>query len=144
MHNYYAITVLLKDGKVYSNPVEIVVEEYNESEEEEEPEEEIEYDAVLEYGFTEEDVLVLEWNAYPENDLSYYKVVWSQTNADLMYPEDSYIKVISNAATNRYEVPEDKFLNGTNYYRISAIRNGFYPSKDTSKRINSNVVTVEK
>ena len=144
MHNYYAITVLLDDGKVYSNPVEIVVEDYNESEEEEEPEEEIDYDAVLEYGFTEEDVLVLEWNAYPNNDLSYYKVVWSQTNIDLMYPGDSYISVISNAATTRYEVPEDKFLNGTNYYRISAIRNGFYPSKDTSKRINSNVVTVEK
>lgn len=106
--------------------------------------EDVQYEAVLEYGFTEEDVLVLEWNAYPNNDLSYYKVVWSQSNPDLMYPEDSYISVISQAENTRYEVPEDKFLNGTNYYRISAIRNGFYPSKDTSKRINSNVVTVDK
>jgi hypothetical protein len=67
-------------------------------------------------------------------------VVWSKTNENLMYPEDSYIKVISDKTNTRFIVPSKKYLEGTNYYRISAIFEGF----DDDKRINSNVITLEK
>ncbi|MBN2422101.1 hypothetical protein JXB41_02650 [Candidatus Woesearchaeota archaeon] len=140
--SYYSITVLTNTGKIYSNPVTLTAEDY------EEPtgdETEIDYECSLEYELSEDDTkLVLSWTEYTDDDLAYYKVVWSQENPELQYPDDGYITVISDKSTVTYEVPAEKFKQGTNYYRISVIRNGFDSNSAPEKRINSNVVEIEK
>jgi len=141
--NYYAITVLTTEGKVYSNTVKIAAEVEDESDDSSDNDSSDDDHDELELEYELEDGnLKLKWDEYEGNDLTYYKVVWSQENDDLMYPGDSYIQVISDSETTRYEVPSKKFKDGINYYRISAILDGFY--KDSDKRINSNVVEIEK
>lgn len=134
--NYYSITVLTKDDKFYSNPIKLVVEDIVE---ETQPDYEPELDYELEDG-----IITLKWDKYKGSDLSYYKVVWSQENKNLMYPEDDYIEVITDRTQTTYEVPAKKYKDGINYYRISAILDDFYPTKDESQRINSNVLKIEK
>jgi hypothetical protein len=143
-HNYYGITVLTKSGKVYSNPVHVVSADYDEGDDEDDDSSvAVDYDAVLGHELTD-GTLVLSWNAYPESDLAYYKVVWSQSNPELQYPDDGHIAVITDKSQTAYSVPANKYKEGTNYYRVSVIRQGFYPDKAEEKRINSNVVVVEK
>ncbi|MBN2367656.1 hypothetical protein JXC34_01460 [Candidatus Woesearchaeota archaeon] len=132
--NYFAITVLTKGGNVYSNTVKV---EYEGQEANCEG-----YDPVLESSF-EGGNPVLEWTPYECDDLSYYKVVWSQTNSDPMYPDDGYISVISDYSNTKMKVPAEKYKEGTNYYRISVILDGFYDGND-DLRLNTNVVTLVK
>ncbi|MFH0876517.1 MAG: hypothetical protein V1859_11365 [archaeon] len=133
--NNYGITVLLKGGaKVYSNAVSFEADY-------EKPVIES-YDITLDYELTDGKIK-LNWNPYTGDGLQYYKVVWSQTNSDLMYPNDTYISVITDKGVSEFVVPDEDFKEGTNYYRISAIFDGFYDGNDL-KRINSNVVKIIK
>lgn len=133
--NYYSITVITDNGKVYLDPISIEVESSEESDDESGDEkEEINQDIILKYNL-ENGNLELEWTEYEGDNLEYYKVVWSQTNPDLMYPEDGYIKYMSDE--HKYNVPSEKFKEGINYYRITTVL------KDGTT-INSNVEKIEK
>ena len=59
------------------------------------------------------------WDAYAPDGFNYYKVVRSTTNNNPVYPDDSYIKAISDANTTTYS---DKDVpSGTSYYRVCSI-----------------------
>lgn len=133
---YYGVTILTSAGNLYSNPV------YVEGTGEAADEITIGYDLELEYEL-EDGKLEIKWNPYEGESFQYYKVVWSKTNDNLMYPDDGYISVVSDKSSSDYIVPEEKYTNGTNYYRITAIFGGF-KSGDDSGRINSNVITLVK
>jgi len=78
----------------------------------------------------------LNWDkVLDSNDFKYYKVVHSTTNSDLKYPDDGYIKYISDSSINNY-VDKKEFIKGkTNYYRITYVFN--------DRKVNSNVITFE-
>ena len=63
-----------------------------------------------------DDGVKLVWNNYEGDNLKYYKVVWSQKNADPKYPEDGHIKAISNSEKSR--------LNSSNFDFIVLIFSG--------------------
>jgi hypothetical protein len=138
--NYFGITIILTDGsKKYSNFLTL---EYKEKVEVENTE--INYSINLEHELNNES-LELFWNSYEGNDFEYYKIVWSTENSNLMYPEDGYIKYISDKENSEFLVSDLNFVNGTNYYRISAIFSDYYTNNnDPNKRINSNVLEVVK
>lgn len=79
----------------------------------------------------------LNWNtAYFESmqDFLYWKVVHSDNNPELIYPEDGYIFYDTNPEADSYiDINTD---NGTNYYRVCGITS-------TMTRYCSNVVEVE-
>jgi hypothetical protein len=71
---------------------------------------------------TQDDGVHLSWNESTGADFQYYKVVRSETNADLKYPDDSYIAV-QNKGEESYtdtEVSADK----TYYYRVCEVMSG--------------------
>lgn len=77
----------------------------------------------------------LQWTMYEGEDLKWYKIVHSLTNAEAYYPADGYIEVYSDSAKITYthtSVPE-----GTNYYRVCVIT-------DDNRRGCSNTVILEK
>ena len=140
--NYYSITVLTKGGSVYSNAIKLV----HEVEEEEEGMTIADYELNLEYEVTDTGRILLKWTPYTGKGFKYYKVVWTQNenlSAGLQYPDNDYIGVITKKEVVKYKVPIEKYLEGTNYYRISAIFDGFKSTKDDEFRVNSNLLEIE-
>lgn len=142
-NNIYAITVLRKDGKSYSNAVKFYKDK---AADDDVPEPVKSNQSIsLRYDKGENGEIKLIWDKYVGNDLEYYKIVWSQTNKDPMYPEDGYIKYITNPEETSMVLDPSNIGNGTNFYRVSTILNGFYEaSNKDSRRINSNVVEILK
>ncbi len=91
---YVTITVLYKEGKKTSNTVSFVLEE--ESEEAfVRPSLQIE---------TSDDDVELFWTKVTHSDFKYYKVVVSETDSSPKYPENGYMRSISNPADNKIKL----------------------------------------
>jgi len=59
------------------------------------------------------------WTPYAPEGFDYYKVLRDQENSDPVYPDDGYIKALSDGQSSSYtdtEVPT-----GTSYYRVCSI-----------------------
>jgi len=78
--------------------------------------------------------VVLSWDEATDADFKYYKVMWSQDNPDMVYPDDDYLAYIGEISTTTYT--DSKFKTGTNYYRICTI-------VQENKRGCSNTLTLE-
>lgn len=65
------------------------------------------------------DEVVLSWNKFTKEDLTYYKVIKSTTNSDPVYPEDGYIKYSTDI--NFTEYVDNSTITKTTYYRVCAI-----------------------
>lgn len=61
----------------------------------------------------------INWNAYKVDGFNYYKVIRSATNPNPVYPDDGYIKAISDYNTTGYT--DNSPLKGKSYYRVCAI-----------------------
>lgn len=130
--NYYRITTVLFDKRLYSDVVKVHIDKkvegyYKEHEN---------YDNDLYYEFDNES-LKLYWNKYYDNsNFKYYKVVHSTTNPDLKYPDDGYIEVISDIDKS-YHVTDNKeyFKKGVNYYRVTVVL-------DDNSKYHGNVVKL--
>jgi hypothetical protein len=88
----------------------------------------------LEGSLNAEGEAELSWTEYQGSDLSYYKVVHSQTVVEPKYPDDGYIEVITDSAVTSYthaDVPA-----GTNYYSLCVIT--------TDKKRGCSTVTIVK
>lgn len=72
------------------------------------------------------------WTPYAPDGFNYYKVVRSTTNADPVYPDDSYIKADGNPEASSYIDASPKA--GKAYYRVCSIAK--------PNRYCSNVVTI--
>ena len=134
--------MLTKGDSVYSNAIKLV----HEIEEEEEGMTIEDYELNLEYEITDTGRILLKWTPYTGKGFKYYKVVWTQDenlSAGLQYPDNDYIGVITKKEVVKYKVPIEKYLEGTNYYRISAIFDGFKSTKDDEFRVNSNLLEIE-
>jgi len=59
------------------------------------------------------------WDAYAPAGFNYYKVVRSTTNPDPVYPDDSYIKAISDSNTTTHI--DNSVPSGKVYYRVCSI-----------------------
>jgi hypothetical protein len=79
-----------------------------------------------------EGVVSLSWTANECADFVGYKVVWSADNESPKYPEDGYLKWITDSETLSYE---DQAQAQTNYYRITSIIG--------DKKVHSNVLQIE-
>ncbi|MBT3464953.1 hypothetical protein HN451_08210, partial [archaeon] len=81
-----------------------------------------------------ENEIELKWTPFIEN-LKYYKVIRSTKNPDPKYPQDKFIKTISDPDTINFV--DTKFKNGLiNYYIIAAIKNDM-------SAVYSNVVIID-
>ncbi len=76
----------------------------------------------------------LNWTQYEGDDLKWYKVVHSQTNAEPYYPADGYVEVYSDVTQTNYTHAD--VAEGTNYYRVCVITND-------DRRGCSNTVTLQ-
>jgi len=83
---------------------------------------------------TEEGNVALTWTKADEEVFKYYKVLRSQDNPDMVYPDDGYIKYIAEIDTLTYT--DSEFKDGTNYYRVCSIFEG-------ETRGCSNTLTLE-
>jgi hypothetical protein len=63
--------------------------------------------------------MALSWTKFNKEGFSYYKVVRSETNSDLYYPHDGYIKVSTEQDLTSY-VDADGEAGKSYYYRICA------------------------
>lgn len=123
--NYYRITTVLKDNtKLHSN-VEVLNIGGVENQED------YSYEGHFE-SYDKGDYILLEWKAYKGDNFKYYKVVHSKTDSDPKYPEDGYIKVITNPLETSFKDYEKFEIGIKNYYRITTVL-----SDDT--KIHSNV-----
>lgn len=86
--------------------------------------------AVSVTGTFADDKMTLTWAASGEKDFKYYKVVWSQTKSNAVYPADGYIGVVSTANTATYSDEGEKggsrtaevsLASGTHYYRVCVV-----------------------
>lgn len=87
----------------------------------------------------------LTWAASLERDFSYYKVVWSQTNASPKYPADGYLAPIGDASTTTYadtgnaagsRTAAVNLESGTHYYSVCVV--------DSASQVTcSNTVTLK-
>jgi len=68
---------------------------------------------------TEDGKVALTWTKAESEEFNYYKVLRSQDNPDMVYPEDGYIKFISDIETLTYT--DGDFKDGTTYYRVCSI-----------------------
>ena len=87
---------------------------------------------ILEYnGYVE-----LTWNTFNVTDevFKYYKVVHSANNSNPIYPDNGFIRVISNISTTLHK--DYKSKDGMNYYRICVVT-------QRENRYCSNVVKIE-
>ncbi|PIE85450.1 hypothetical protein CSA08_01950 [Candidatus Gracilibacteria bacterium] len=76
----------------------------------------------------------MKWEAFSKDEkFKYYKVVKSSTNPSPVYPDDGYIKYISNINETSYT--DHKLSDGVAYYRVCAITHD-------KNRYCSNVVKV--
>ncbi len=71
---------------------------------------------------TQSDGVHLSWNASVNETFQYYKVVRSETNANLDYPDDGYI-VLKNADEESY-VDTDVSADKAYYYRVCEVMSG--------------------
>ena len=71
---------------------------------------------------TKTDGVYLEWNTASGLGLKYYKVVRSETNSDLKYPENGYIAV--NSKGREHYTDTDVSKDNTYYYRICEVYEG--------------------
>ncbi len=79
--------------------------------------------------------VTLNWTKVDKSGFKYYKVVRSETNPNLKYPEDGYIKVESNKEVTSYMDGQVNLNSpGTYYYRICPVIN--------SEVICSNVIKI--
>lgn len=68
---------------------------------------------------TEDDGVHLSWNATASTSFKYYKVVRSEDNADLKYPDDGYVAV-KNSGEERF-IDTDVSADKTYYYRVCEV-----------------------
>jgi hypothetical protein len=74
-------------------------------------------------GVAKADGVHLSWKAYTGSDFEYGKVVRSESNPNLRYPDDGYIHYYSEQSLASYT--DTKAVNGTSYYyRICAKQKG--------------------
>lgn len=80
-----------------------------------------------------------EWTKAQDQDFSYYKLVYSQTNSSPKYPEDWYVFVGSDINSN------SSYQESKNWYwRVCTIYKWFYANNNDDKyRKCSNVIKVE-
>jgi len=84
----------------------------------------------------ENNQIKLTWNQYQDEDYMFFKVVRSETNADLRYPTDGYVKTIYEATETEYT--DDKAESDKTYnYRICLKK------KSDGKILCGSVVTVK-
>lgn len=68
---------------------------------------------------SETNAVSLEWSESTDEDFQYYKVMRSQTDADITYPEHSALYVGSDSSMTTYA--DEKHTEGTHYYRVCVI-----------------------
>ncbi len=107
---WFSITALYGDGtKLAGNSVAIVMP--GDDDDTEEATSEI-------AGYVDGDYVMLSWEDIDSTEFQGYKVVASENNPNPKYPEDGYIKYITNAGTTELAVNEgfSGLKGGTGYY----------------------------
>jgi hypothetical protein len=147
--NHFGITILTKGKKVYTNWVTLevaedlieepkteeekkfevvseskpkeIVEEKLETEEKENLEEcDLTQEISLKGELNEANEVSLKWNIWNcEAGFNGYKVVYSNTKENPIYPEDGYVKYISDRNTTTFEEP---FRSEKGYYSITVLQ----------------------
>jgi fibronectin type 3 domain-containing protein len=136
---YYRLCTITTDNlRACSNTISV---ENGEAEDTEEAETTSEYTddetlaPTLSYEMTEEGKVALSWTKAEEEGFVYYKVLRSNDNPDMVYPDDGYIAYISDLNTTTYT--DGEFVDGTNYYRVCSVF-------DNKVRGCSNTLTLEE
>lgn len=116
---YFSVTYLFSDGsKIAANSVRLKVPEKNDSQSDPKPTEG--EDAAMTTaaisGALGETKVNLSWNKIDHELFRGYKVVASKSNPNPIYPEDGYLKYITNADTTTYSSSFSNFDEGETYY----------------------------
>jgi hypothetical protein len=121
--------IIEEDYEVWHNEIEKMEEELYELEEELENDEshdfeEFEFEAEgieVEYDL-EDGMIKIEWDELEDEDnFKYYKVLNSNDNPDVTYPETSAIFVGQDVDETEFEIQTKKLDKGVNYFRVGYV-----------------------
>jgi len=131
--NYYRVCVVTTDNVVGCSNV-VTIEAQEDSSGTNDYTEDDSIAVTLEGSLNAEDKAELSWNRYEGEDFRYYKVMHSQTDADVRYPDESAVKVSED---QDYLSVTYAAKPGTNYYRVCVVT-----TEDVAGC--SNTVTLDK